>query len=390
MRVIIRFFWSSRIPAVVNASNAMDVYRELPIISSEDIAGDLKPFVSKYFNRRNSYSATTGGTGRRPTPLILSNASYGTEWRHIHYIWSIIGYQRRKHLKLTITGRRLPGDKYLYYNPLYNEIVVDFFRVTVKNFPEFLAQLSKYPIDYLETYPSLLRELRGYLEHFGLSIKIKGIMLGSEGIDQRERRAAEIFFRCPIIAWYGQSERVILAVDHDNSGTYRAFSSYGYPDVIDEGCGFGEIVGTSFVNRALPLIKYRTGDYGSIIQEDCVIRITDISGRWGKDFLYLDTEKRIPSTAVNLHSDIQKEILFFQMIQSRYGQVRVLVLPNRSSRLSREKISSIIASELSAKLVGFSVECIVVDSEKEIRRSERGKMMMLVQELDHNLSQRNL
>jgi hypothetical protein len=194
MRVIIRFFGRPGFPQWLTLqmpwtfiANCRLFHRRILLVISSRLYQNISIVVILIRLPR-------GARWRRPTPLILSNASYGTEWRHIHYIWSIIGYQRRKHLKLTITGRRLPGDKYLYYNPLYNEIVVDFFRVTVKNFPEFLAQLSKYPIDYLETYPSLLRELRGYLEHFGLSIKIKGIMLGSEGIDQRERRAAEIFF----------------------------------------------------------------------------------------------------------------------------------------------------------------------------------------------------
>lgn len=186
-------FWSSKIPVRLSQADAMDIYDQLPSISSRDLADDMSLFISNEYDKRNSYGATTGGTGRAPTPVLLSNDSFGVEWRHIHFLWSCIGYQRLKHLKLTITGRKLAADNFVRFNPVYNELVADFFSVTLKNFPEFFSKLNKYRIDYLETYPSLLRELRGYLDHFGFSMTLKGIMLGSEEVDQKERREAEVF-----------------------------------------------------------------------------------------------------------------------------------------------------------------------------------------------------
>lgn len=174
---------------------------------------------------------------------------------------------------------------------------------------------------------------------------------------------------------------MILAVDLEGSGKYKVLTSYGYPDILDDGNGFGEIVGTTFINKALPLIKYRTGDYGSLEEDSGEIYLNNIRGRWGKDFLYSKSGKRIPSTAVNLHSEIQNEISFYQLVQSQYGEVKVVVLPKRSSRLTRDIVSSKILDELSRKLVGFKLECIVVEDERCIKRSGRGKMMMLVQYL---------
>jgi len=296
-------------------------------------------------------------------------------------MWREIGYKKQEHLKLTIVGKRLAGDQLITVNPIYNELVVDFFKINDLNFDDFLILTDKYRIDYLESYPSLAMEFLEYLVRHGATMKLKGIMLGSEGITDQQLIDLTNFFRCPIIRWYGQSEKVVLAYSINNGDMFKVFTSYGFPDVIGHPSGCGELIGTTFINKALPLIKYRTGDYGRILSRGDGLWIQEIQGRWGKDFIYLDEKKRIPTTAINIHSAIQSQILFYQLIQNEYGKLHILILPKKGTSKSAEEIAGIVQSEIARKLKGFVVTASIVDSESQIQRSHRGKMIMLVQNL---------
>ena len=143
--------------------------------------------------------------------------------------------------------------------------------------------------------------------------------------------------------------------------------------------GVGEIVGTTFVNPAMPLVNYRTGDYGRIVQEDGKLIIEKLQGRWGKDFVYKSQEEKIPTSAINLHGSVQTKIVFYQIVQNEYGKVLVKVLPKCG--FDAEEIRREMLQELAERLKGFEIDCQVVTSDADFERSIRGKLIMLVQNL---------
>ena len=57
------------------------------------------------------------------------------------------------------------------------------------------------------------------------------------------------------ISWYGHSEMCVLAYDEGCRNRYRPFATYGLAEVED-----GHLLGTSFHNHSMPLIRYDTGD----------------------------------------------------------------------------------------------------------------------------------
>jgi len=361
---------------------AYDILMSLPKISSSDLVNNLNNFVSIDYNNFNSYTTTTGGTGRAPTTIRLSNESFGIEWAHIHYIWSQIGYKRSRSLKLTLRGKHVKGNLLTVYNPLYNEIVVDTFRLNKNNFKQFLREIRKYKIQYIHGYPSLIEEFMEYcIMHNYKPDSINGLMLGSEQITQKQWDKFKRFFNCKIVAWYGQSEKVILAYTTTSPNEYKILSSYGYayinnPDVT----GFGEIIGTTFINKAMPLMNYRTGDYGRIEIKGNEMILKDIQGRWGKDYIYLSNDKKIPTTSINIHSAIQKEILFYQIHQVAFAKLEIRILPKLTTKLSSSEIIKEFQNSMTANLREFNIDYKIV-SETDIKRSVRGKKIMLVQTL---------
>lgn len=368
-------FGYETIPKKIYLDEAKQVLAELPLISSAELSDDIEYYTSKEFRKTNAYLTTTGGTGRNPTSILLSNQSFGIEWAHMHHVWSNAGYSRKRDLKLTLRGKSLKGDQLVEYNPIYNELVVDTFKVKDDNFKIFIEKVKKYPISYIHGYPSLIKEFIGYFERCNYRPKIKGVFLGSEGASVDDKKNFSEFFGAKVIHWYGQSEKVALAVDIEANNKFKLYTSYGYPRIVD-----GELVATSFVNKALPLINYKMGDGAEIVEDANGLYLKDIESRRGKDFVYLSQKKKISTTAINLHSLIQNEILFYQIFQREFGKIELRVLPKVCSKMPHDKLLTVFRKEMREKLKDFIVEVRTVE-EHEIQRSHRGKMILLVQEL---------
>jgi phenylacetate-CoA ligase len=368
-------FGREHIPLRFDLFEAIHVLESLPIVSSYDVSTNLDYYTSDEFNRINSYTAITGGTGRNPTTVVLSNKAYGIEWAHGIHFWSHVDYKRQRDIRLTLRGNSLKGNSLVEYNPLYNELVVDVYKVKDDNFKQFVNAIKKYPIRYIFGYPSLVKEFMTYFEKYDYYPTLNGILLSSEEVSVEDKYLLQHFFKTKVLSHYGQTEKVTFAADIEANGMHKVYSTYGYPRIIN-----GEIVATSFVNRALPLINYQTGDGGEIIEDEHALYLNNISSRRGKDFIYLNKEKKVSITLIGIHSGIQNELLYYQIHQKEFGKIEVRVLQKITSTISANQLTKIFKQELQSELKEFEINVKVV-TENEIIKSHRGKMILLKQDL---------
>ena len=70
-------FGKENIPKNLELTNIRSVLESLPLVSAYDISTNLDYYISRKFNVTNSYITTTGGTGKNPTSILLSNESFG-------------------------------------------------------------------------------------------------------------------------------------------------------------------------------------------------------------------------------------------------------------------------------------------------------------------------
>lgn len=372
-------FGREYIPKTLNLDNAKIILEDMPLITSLDISLNPDYYISDEYKNRKSYFASTGGTGtgRNPTRVLLSNESYGIEWAHILDMWSFLGYDKRKDLKLTLREKNLKKNRLIEYNPIYNEIVVDPFKIKDGNAERFIHEIKKYNFTFIHGYPSFVKEFMIYFEEYNYKPKLKGVLLGSEGATLEDKKQIGEFFNTRVLHWYGLTEKVCLAVDFDETNRYKVYTSYGYPRIVD-----GEIVATTFVNKAMPLINYKTGDGGEIVEEEDCLYIQNLKGREGKDFVYVDENKKIPILCVTLHSEISDRILFYQTIQNEYGKIEINLLPKPREKDELKRIIAHLGKDATTmKDSGLEIKFNLV-REKEIKRSHRGKLIQLIQNID--------
>lgn len=216
----------------------------------------------------------------------------------------------------------------------------------------------------------------------GLRLNVREIMLASEGASIAQKEALGKFFGAKIVSWYGLTEKVVLAYDEFANNRFKVFTSYGYPWIMNpDADGVGEIVGTTFVNNAMPLVNYQTGDYGKIVREGNCMYIERLQGRSGKDFVLESPGVRYPITAINLPGEIQDKIVFYQIVQNKYAKIVVLVLLRAECADRKNEIQSELSREIKARLTKFDVSVRIVKDDSAFERSKRGKLRTIVQNI---------
>lgn len=241
----------------------MSVY-DLKITSLEDIK--KIPIVTKAMlkNHVDEFNGTmllnTGGTTGEPFSFYVDQHAFAREWAHMHTIWKLKGYYYTD-LKLTLRGKNL-GNKNFVYNAVHNEFVLNTYKGvdTFKN--EIVNLFEKRKIKYLHGYPSTIFEFLKSVELFCdfreqkiIRKNLVACLLASEFPHPNITEYFTNVWNLDYISWYGHSEMCVLAYDETKNNKYKTFISYGYPEVVD-----GNLIGTSYHNFDMPLIRYNTGD----------------------------------------------------------------------------------------------------------------------------------
>jgi phenylacetate-CoA ligase len=203
-----------------------------------------------------------------------------------------------------------------------------------------------------------------------------------------QKRLLERIFKCRVYRWYGHSERVVLAGEGRESELFYFWPQYGFVEFgpPDEE-GLREVIGTSFHNLAMPLIRYRTGDYVRLAEPTNVSDLeypwpaaVEIAGR-GQEFLVSATGRRISLTAFNMHDSMFDHLYAVQFYQDQPGVAEFRYVPSPEFHSSRlQQIEKGILRKLGQD---FQVTFRAVDA---VEKTPRGKHRWLVSKLPESAS----
>lgn len=311
---------------------------DLEVRSFSDIA--KIPTIDKAWARahfqefKGAYRLNTGGSSGEPTAFWADKDCWAREWAHMHTIWEMLGYDYRD-IKLAIRGRNL-GKRPFSYNPVHNEYIINTY-LSIKDYAPKLEKLfKKRNVKWFHGYPSSIYQfILECEEAFGkdqvkeLFGGVKGLLLSSEfPLPYMKEKFDEYGLKW--ISWYGHTEMCVLAYDKDCANRYRPFATYGLAEVAD-----GHLIGTSFHNFDMPLIRYDTGDLveatkvseGGMVEEFAIKE-----GRSG-DFIEDKHGKKIPLTALifGRHHKAFDIADYIQIGQSSPGKATLYITMNGAS-----------------------------------------------------------
>ena len=362
--------------------------RQFPLVEKDMLLERLQCYLAEAAVRPRSYETTTGGTSGRQLKILLDDDAQAVEIGFIHRQWARVGYTHRAR-KATFRGVAFPRAAegiYWQLNPIYREMQFSPMAMTEKTLPDYWRRLVEYSPEFLHGYPSAISFLARWVLRHGLrgeGPRIKAALLGSEGCTPEQRAVIGEAFHTRVYTWYGHSERVILGGECEHTSDYHQFPDYGWLEILDEHGNEvavgerGEIVGTGFLNRVMPLIRYRTGDYATRLEPRCACgrnwdRFGAVEGRWKQEMIVGRDGALLSIAALNVHGPQFDRVARYQYYQDTPGRFEIRILPDRDfTEADRRAIADAYARKLGRE-VEFTVR--VVDS---IPLTSRGKLKLL-------------
>lgn len=307
-----------------------------PLLSKADLLEHREAMVNPQVPAARRLYLTTGGSSGVPVGFYLERGiSRPKEQAYLEAMWSRRGYRpgdRVAVIRGGVTSSRA-GGKISSHDATRDWLILSSYHLTPDRLAEYVALLNRFRPRHLHAYPSAALMLARGMEQSGLKLDfpLVSVLCGSEKLAAAAQRYLEQVFACRVFHWYGHSERVVLAgqgrqSDHLHFWPTYGFVEFGEPDAE----GLREVIGTSFHNRAMPLIRYLTGDRVRLSEKpDCELPMIEADAVEGRDYEFLvsATGRRISLTAINMHDRIFDGLLAVQFAQGRAGEIEFRYQP---------------------------------------------------------------
>ncbi len=261
----------------------------------------------------------------------------------------------------------------------------------------FVAALRDYAPDVLLAYPTVLGSLCALMLERGETLAVRVTVCSSEVLTEATREIAKTVLHTRVLDYYGQAERVAFAYDEGDGGRedgstdrpeargYRFLSTYSVNelravDSRDEADVY-ELIGTSLWNRAMPLVRYRTGDLIRLPRGASAAAVAEgrepflgILGRSG-DFLIAPSGARLMGID-HIPRDVPR-VVRAQFVQESPESVRLLIVPAPGFD---EACKQLLLEHARTKLPPSMT--LRIETTAELLRNRSGKAPLVVRKLD--------
>jgi phenylacetate-CoA ligase len=219
------------------------------------------------------------------------------------------------------------------------------------------AQLASFAPDTIYGLPSALLEAGQELRSRGVGLAVRRIFTSGELLRPAVRLAIAEAFGAPVYDVYGSSETKEIAWEcpaggmHINADVIRLEVLDDAHRPVPRGVE-GNLVATVLVNRAMPLLRYRVGDRGSLLEERCECGhpfplLGVVTGRRA-DMLVLEGGQRISPYALSCAMEQVGDVLRYQVTQLDPARLRVRAVLGGDADRSQvaDRIRSVIRAEV--------------------------------------------
>lgn len=226
--------------------------------------------------------------------------------------------------------------------------------------PVIAEALATFRPDVIYGLPSALVEAARALRARGSRLRIRAIFTSGELLAGGTRALLAGAFQAPVYDVYGTSETKEIAWECPEGGMHLNADVVRLEVIDDFGQSLpvgeeGNLVATSLVNRAMPLIRYLSGDRGALLPGTCACgRPTPVlgvvTGR-AADVLVLRGGQRISPYALTCALERIGGVLRYQVSQLDPARVRVRAILDGAA--NRETIAAQVRTALRFDVAPF-------------------------------------
>lgn len=370
----------------------LDDLRCLPVVGKDTYRADPWRFVREDYPRRQLWVEGTGGTTGRSFRFYWSREALPRWWalhearvRH----WAGVSQAMPRAM---VGGRQIlrggtERPPFWRFNRRWRQLYLSSYHISPATASAYIDALRRYGSTWVTGYPSSIALLGEYLCEHSATLPVRAVVTSGETVSPHQRQAIEQGFNCRLFDYYGSAEGccVISECEH---GRLHLQPEAGILEILDEqenpcppGVD-GEFVCTGLGNDAMPLIRYRMGDYGSWSTETrCPCGresplVSHVSGRTD-DYLLLPDGRRIGrlSPTMRKATHVQQA----QLVQDAPDHAWLLLVPEPAYRDTEgEAVREAIYSRIGDTAIRIDIRAV-----PELPPTPIGKHVLVRRLADH-------
>ncbi|HTV58543.1 MAG TPA: AMP-binding protein [Verrucomicrobiae bacterium] len=344
---------------------SLDDLRALPVLSRETLRRNTGLFLSSGVPpHRRIRAGTTGTTGANLSVAYTEDLARAN-WALLLRQWAWAGVSPREPRVTFFGARVVPPSRttppFWTRNLAERQTLASIFHLSEKTAPHYLDFLESHAGEVLEGFPSVLAILADFALSRGLPVPMRVVFTSGEPLYPEAREKISRAFAAPVFDSYGMTEYCGL-IQQCAAGGMHLIPEFGYLEILDdrdEPVSPGEeghFVWTGFLNRAMPLLRYRIGDRGrwqtgspcacgrafplvvpTITRESDILRCPD-----GRLFSPRALNQLLKQTA---------SLRFCQFVHAAPGRVVIHIVPGgrrapEEAALLRERLQSLLGPQI--------------------------------------------
>jgi phenylacetate-CoA ligase len=267
-----RTLWSDSGPLVPSRLDA------LPLLRKTDLLRAGSDAIPGRYARSRLHEIHTGGTTGTPLTVYCTREalqrnyaffSRFREWAGVSAHPRVATFAGR--LVVPVGQNRPP---FWRTNRTGNAMLFSSYHLSPQSLSAYCEALTRFRPELIDSYPSSLAPIARFILSNGRwEIRPKAIITSSETLEPGIRKLFESAFGCRVYDHYGAAEMAAL-ITQCEEGSYHPNPEFGIVEVLIDGraAGIGEtgeIVATGFVNPAMPMVRYATGDLATAGGAQC-------------------------------------------------------------------------------------------------------------------------
>lgn len=374
-----------RVPADLNEIIPF-LQESLPVITKKTLIADRQDlYPNNGAVRPWTISGKTSGTTGSPLDVFRSLSSVVWENAFVHRHWQWSGFRqglRRATLRGdNVVGLGVRSPPFWFENKIDNQLLLSTRHLSFETGRYFADALEQFSPFLLQAYPSAVFVLAQMLEQANRKLNIPWVFTASEMLYPYQRELIESRVG-RVMDFYGMAERVAFASECEH-GSLHVNTDYSFVEILDENNlptdGDGYVVGTTFHNDLMPLVRYKLSDRTRWKTGTCQCghpfpMIEPIQGKY-EDVLFGSTGSAVSPSIITFAFKGVANIESSQVSQTGPGIWEVRIVPgcgyaNEDGERVLRNIHTSVDSGLNLSLV----------LQKSIERTNAGKYKWVINE----------
>jgi phenylacetate-CoA ligase len=306
---------------------------KLPYLTKDIIKENYDDLIADNYRNKKLYTLKTSGSTGKKLEFVATDEVFKKEAAFILRAYNMHG--ATLYDKPSIWLRRyVPEQNSQLWNYDYElkRLYMSAYHLNEKTLDNYINEINKRDYHTLVGYPSSIYAIACLFEETNKKINIKAIHTASEMMLPQWRKKINEVFGINVKSHYGQMEKVSLFIQNKDDETYSDCVDYSYNEFVNEN-NQNVVVGTGFLNYAMPFIRYKTNDTIEIQEFDTKVGlpkiIKQVNGRCD-DILISTDGSRLPG--VNFYTMMYKidGVKMFQIIQKSRDNIIFKLVKNEN------------------------------------------------------------